>query len=105
MTLLRHAGYMTYHVFDSRRTAVGFPDIVALKGRDLLVLELKTDKGKVTPEQYVWLRAFANVGRSYVVRPRNLDELAAIVGEDMAGGARGPTPPAAKIVTDGGEPQ
>jgi hypothetical protein len=36
----------------------GFPDLVLLRGRELLVRELK-DGGKLTPEQNAWLAAFA----------------------------------------------
>lgn len=82
MTLLELHGWLAYHTFDSRRSAPGFPDIVAVKGRRLLVLELKTDTGKVTTEQHVWLAAFAGVDDVDVciVRPADsLDELEALV--------------------------
>jgi hypothetical protein len=37
----------------------GFPDLVLLRGRELIVRELK-DGGKLTPEQDAWLRAFSD---------------------------------------------
>lgn len=78
--LLRMAGWLYYHTHDSRRSAPGFPDIVAIRGRRILALELKRDGQNPTDEQYRWLRAFDGAGASaYVVRPDNLDELAAIV--------------------------
>lgn len=78
--LLRVNGWMLYHTFDSRRSVAGFPDLVAIRGTRLLVLELKTETGKVTDAQREWLEAFAATGAEcYVVRPRNVDELAAIV--------------------------
>jgi Holliday junction resolvase len=75
--LLHLYGWITYHTFDSRRSTPGFPDLVAIKGTRLLALELKSDLGKVTEEQYGWLRAFAGVTRveAFVVRPENVDEL------------------------------
>jgi len=77
--LLRTAGWLVYHTHDSRRSAPGFPDIVALRGSRMLVLELKVN-GKPTEDQYRWLQAFDAAGAAaYVVRPKDLDELAAIV--------------------------
>jgi hypothetical protein len=37
----------------------GFPDLVLLRGRELLVRELK-DGSKLTPAQEAWLRAFSD---------------------------------------------
>ena len=60
----------------------GFPDVVAI-GVDGLqkVAELKTLRGKVTPEQQVWLDRFKLAGALVVVlRPGQHVELAAFVG-------------------------
>jgi hypothetical protein len=57
------------------RTAVsgdgkGFPDLIMVKGADLLAIELKRDGGKATVEQQMWLAAFDLVAReSTVWRP------------------------------------
>ena len=79
--LLKLAGWIVYHTFDSRRSAPGFPDLIAIRGKRLLALELKTSTGKATEDQYAWLRAFAGVERveAYIVRPETVDELATIV--------------------------
>lgn len=78
--LLRTAGWLVYHTYDSRRSAPGFPDIVALRGARILALELKVEGAKPSEAQYEWLKAWDRAGAlAYVVRPRNLDELAAIV--------------------------
>lgn len=81
IALLKLTGWIVYHTFDSRRSAPGFPDLIAIRGRRLLALELKTASGKVTEDQYTWLKAFAGVDRveAYVVRPENVDQLSAIV--------------------------
>lgn len=81
MALLKVNGWLAYHTYDSRRSAPGFPDIVATKGRRLLALELKTATGKVTIEQYQWLMALGSVagGEAYVVRPKDVDAIAEIV--------------------------
>lgn len=78
--LLRMGGWLVYHTYDSRRSAPGFPDIVALRGSRILALELKVEGAKPSEAQYEWLRAWDRAGAlAYVVRPGNLDELAAIV--------------------------
>ena len=77
-TNVRHAakvgGWLAYHTNDSRRSDKGFPDLVLvhpLLGR-LLFVELKSEKGKLRPEQQHWVRAldFANQD-VYVWRPEH----------------------------------
>jgi hypothetical protein len=42
-------------VFVGDRAAAGFPDIVAVRPPRLLFIELKSEKGKLEPEQDAWL--------------------------------------------------
>ena len=70
----------SYHVHDSRRSAHGFPDVVAVRDR-VVYLELKREKTTTTPTQREWLKALRAAGAEvYVVRPRNFDALAAVLG-------------------------
>lgn len=48
-------GWSTYHTFDSRRSAPGFPDLVMVRDHDLIFAELKSEAGKVTDNQARWL--------------------------------------------------
>lgn len=69
--LARTHGYLVHHDLTGRtasgwRTSVqgdtGFPDIVAVRaGRPMIVAELKSAKGRLTPEQKAWLAAFTGV--------------------------------------------
>lgn len=61
MRVLKDAGYLAFHVHDSRRSPSGWPDVAAIKpaGGTLYVCELKTDTGQVTPAQAAWLEALA----------------------------------------------
>jgi len=84
--LARLLGWMSFHARPALtakgwRTAVegdgkGFPDLVLLRGRKMIVAELKVGKSPVMPEQDAWLEAFAAAGaRACVWRPEQWDEI------------------------------
>lgn len=50
---LRH--WRVWHDQDSRRNAAGMPDLILLRPPRLLFVELKTDRGRLRPEQREWL--------------------------------------------------
>ena len=54
-------------------SAKGFPDIVAVRPPRVLWLELKTERGRVSPEQDDWLERLRTSGQeAYVIRlPRD----------------------------------
>lgn len=69
-------GYpLIYHTHDSRRSQPGFPDLVLVsvtRGRHL-VRELKTAKGRLTPEQLEWITGMQMAGvDAGVWRPEDL---------------------------------
>jgi len=52
----------------------GFPDYIAFRGRRAIVIELKSDKGRLTEGQKKWLAAAAEAGlEAYVWRPKDFD--------------------------------
>lgn len=69
------AGWLVFHDHDSRRNEPGFPDLVLVRGSECLFVELKSEKGRVRPEQRVWLAAIEKVDTisSGVVRPVDAD--------------------------------
>ena len=67
LELARMLGWRTYHTFDSRRSTVGFPDLVLVRGKRLLFAELKSEKGKTRPEQREWLCALTRAGAEALV--------------------------------------
>ena len=70
----RALGFMVYHTYDSRRSTKGFPDLCLVhpKSHQLIFVEIKTDKGRVSPEQAMWINTLVMVpGNVYalILRP------------------------------------
>jgi len=59
LELARLTGWLAYHPHDSRRSAPGWPDVTLVKPPRLLIVELKTTRGRLRPEQARWLTALA----------------------------------------------
>jgi len=75
--LAKLCGWLVYHTYDSRRSPEGFPDLVLVRGNRIIFAELKAAKGKVTPNQRVWLNALEKVQgvETYLWRPADWDEI------------------------------
>ena len=56
-------GWRSYHTYNSRRSNPGFPDLVLTRRGRLLFVELKSQRGKVRPEQQDWLNDLDEVER------------------------------------------
>lgn len=80
MDLARLRGWKVFHVNDSRRQlgghlvgdidAKGFPDLLMLRGERIVVAELKSTTGRLTPEQEDWLGRFSlTAAETYVWSP------------------------------------
>ena len=92
--LMKDLGLRGFHAHDARRSEAGYPDwtIAGLGGQ--IWRELKTQRGKVRPEQQEWLDVLsAGGGDAAVWRPEHLldgtiaRELAAISGLRVKAGA------------------
>lgn len=86
--LAKTTGWKRYHTWRSKHSAAGYPDETLVRER-LVFLELKTETGKVTAEQRDWLRALAAADvEVYVLRPRHLEQIAAVLAarRDPVGG-------------------
>ncbi len=69
-------GWMTFHPFDSRRSCPGWPDVAFCHpGRhEFFLAELKSQQGKLSPAQQIWIEALRQAGVEVVVwRPSDLD--------------------------------
>jgi VRR-NUC domain len=69
----------TYHTYDSRRSASGWPDLVLVRER-VVFAELKREGGKLTAAQREWITALQRAGaETYVWVPSMLDEVAGVL--------------------------
>lgn len=75
--LARYSGFLVYHTYDSRRSAPGFPDLCLIRPPVALFCELKSESGRLRPEQREWLEALRACERveAGVWRPRDWPEI------------------------------
>ncbi len=86
VALARMQGWRVYHAHDSRRSEPGFPDLCMVRAPRVVYAELKTDTGRLGPEQVCWieeLKACPGV-EVYVWRPANWDEARACLARKKA---------------------
>jgi len=63
-------GWMVYHPWSSKHSESGYPDLTMTRHGRLVFAELKTQKGRVSREQAVWLNALEGTGaRCFLWRP------------------------------------
>jgi hypothetical protein len=90
IALARLCGWLVYHPFDSRYSTPGFPDLTMVKPScgnkpaRLVLAELKSDKGKLTPEQAAWLDALRQVQsvETFCWRPCDWDQIVSVLQPD-----------------------
>lgn len=70
-TLARRMGLLVHHETDSRKSPRGFLDLVVV-GKRVVFIELKTETGRLRPEQETWLTRLTRAGQdARVIRPRD----------------------------------
>lgn len=71
--MCRLFGIAWYHPYFSRRSVPGWPDLALCGPRGFMLRELKTEKGKVTPDQERWGHLLRQAGQNWAVwRPADL---------------------------------
>lgn len=88
--LCRLTGWTRYHTWRAKHSPAGFPDETLWRDR-VVFLELKREKTKTSPAQKTVIRGLlAADAEVYIVRPRDLDDLAAVLrrrkGRETAAG-------------------
>lgn len=65
-----------YHTHDSRRSPSGFPDLVLWKPGQMFMAELKSNTGRLSPDQRRVLTELGAAGvETHVWRPQDLDAI------------------------------
>ena len=80
--LARLLGWWVHHAHISRGGEAGLPDLVMVKaGRPVVYAELKTERGKVTPEQQAVLDLLRTTpSQVFLWRPTDWDEIQRVLG-------------------------
>lgn len=74
-------GLRWHHEQDSRRSKAGYPDLTIAGPKGVVWLELKTEKGRVKPEQQAWIDTLRAAGcDALIVRPQHWDDVKALLG-------------------------
>jgi hypothetical protein len=73
--------WLVHYNSDSRRATAGLPDLILLRPPRLVIAELKTEKGRLSPEQAAWLAGLAKCPgvEAFVWRPRDMDEIEGVL--------------------------
>lgn len=70
-----------YHPFLSKWSEKGFPDCTIIKVPKLIFMELKSEKGQLTPAQKEWLDLLNQCTsvEAYCFKPHQIEEIAEIL--------------------------
>lgn len=85
--LARYYHWRHHQTWISIRSPAGFPDLVLVHVPDkrLVFIEVKSEKGKLSPEQRSWLWDLAAVAEVYVLKPSDWN----LVMDVLSGAYRG----------------
>jgi hypothetical protein len=76
--LAKAHGYLVYHTYRSDRSEPGFPDLICVRPDGVLFIEAKTNTGKLTKDQALWMAMLHAAGQEvYVWRPRDWEAIMA----------------------------
>ncbi len=62
-------GWRYYHTWRSIHSPAGFPDVVMVRAPRLIFAELKTEIGKLTPDQEAWLEDLRECVKHITLEP------------------------------------
>jgi type IV secretory pathway protease TraF len=89
--LARILGWTCYRTWLSVRSPSGFPDLVLVRPPRLIFTELKSERGRLTEAQEVWLKLLRQVPgiEVHVWRPSDWESILAVLSRDGAAPRRG----------------
>jgi len=90
--LARHHGFLVYHHIPAMNRRgkwgshvqgdKGFPDLVLTNGKRTYFFELKSEKGRASPEQQAWIDALVASGQeARILRPSDFEYIVSVVKE------------------------
>ena len=84
VALARVCGWRTYYTHDSRRSPFGFPDLCMVRPPRLIMAELKSERGKLSPQQIEWLADLRCIYavEVYLWRPSDFDDIVAALARE-----------------------
>ena len=81
--LARDNGWMYYHTWRSYHSPAGFPDCVMVRPPKIIFAELKSQRGKLSPQQEEWITRLyccrSKDIRVYTWRPSDWDKIVEIL--------------------------
>ncbi len=83
---IQRANGSTYYQTPVQADGKGFPDLVLARGEHVIFAEVKSEKGRLAPEQQEWLDALAGGADVYVWRPSDWDEIEGVLKGGMNNG-------------------
>jgi len=88
--LARAFGWRVYHPWLSVHSASGWPDLAMVRDGRFLVAELKTETGRASRAQQLWLEDLAAAGvETHLWRPHDWPEIARVLTGAQVGASRG----------------
>jgi hypothetical protein len=90
LDLARMLGWRCYFSWTSIHSPAGFPDLVLVRGKEALFVELKSQRGKLKPAQEEWLDALREVEYvdAFCWRPEDWPVIEAALRPSWAGEPR-----------------
>lgn len=80
-------GWTVFHVFDSRRSNAGWPDLTCVRDGRVVFAELKSESGKVTQAQQWWVDELGKVAaasdgavEAHIWRPSDENTVREVLG-------------------------
>jgi hypothetical protein len=76
--------WIVYHTRDSRGSRRGYPDLTAAHViHGVIFAELKSERGRLRPEQREWLNTLSHTQRTYLWRPSGHADVLAVAKGDF----------------------
>jgi hypothetical protein len=73
-------GWAHFHVYNSRKSVAGWPDLVLVRGPVILFAELKSRGGRTTADQERWIELLRGARQTvFVWRPSDWPEIRSIL--------------------------